>query len=71
MNKLDIEKRLNELKNCKMVKITTVEGSDFTVPFENIINQKEKEALFVKRKSFYDTDYFFFYFSIASINPIV
>ena len=47
MNKFDIEKQLNELKDCKEIKIITFEGLCFNVPYEDVKNNKEQEYIFL------------------------
>ena len=70
MQKIEIENRLNELKDCEKVKIITFDKSEFKVLYADIINQKEKEALYVKNDIFKNQEYFFLYCSISSIHPV-
>ena len=69
MNKIEIETRLNELKDCKMIKIITQEGMMFEVPYENIINNTKQEYIFVDAPFEQDKN-MFLYCSIKEILPV-
>jgi len=66
MLKDEIELRLNELKDCEVVKFTMIEGATFDIPVENIINYPDAEMIEAPIDNFKC-----FYFDIASIQPIL
>lgn len=63
MNKYQIETRLIELKDCKIIKFTMNEGLTFEIPYENIIINSDKEEITSPLDNFKC-----FYCSISSID---
>lgn len=68
MKAIEIEKKLNELKNCENIAITTSEGFYFKFPYKQVINNKEQEYIFVNAIFEYDKK-MFLYPSIENIIP--
>lgn len=68
MKAIEIENKLNELKDCENIAITTLEGFYFKVPYKQVINNKEQEYIFVDAIFEYDKK-MFLYPSIKDIIP--
>lgn len=47
MNKIDIKNRLNELKDCEYITITTNDGFIHNVDYRTIINDVKNERLII------------------------
>ena len=66
---LEIQKKLEELKNCEQVGIKTIEGTTFTINYVDIVNDIEQEVLFVKAP-FGCNERIFLYCVIRSISSL-
>lgn len=65
----EINEKLEQYKDCKQIRIKTIEGKFFDINYVDIINYPKDEYIFVKALFAYD-ERLFLYCAISDILPV-